>query len=81
MAGMNPEERELLTATHELAAANNKMLRDLRRTQRWQSFWSAIKWLIVLASALGAYYYLQPYLDKILELYRNLPDFNLVLPR
>lgn len=78
---MNPEERELLTTTYKLTSENNEILHSLRRAQRWQAVWSFIRWALVIGSALGAYYYLQPYLDKLFNLYQNLPDFNLLLPR
>ncbi|MCC6290574.1 hypothetical protein IT398_00665 [Candidatus Nomurabacteria bacterium] len=78
---MSPEERELLSATHVLATENNRILRGLRSVQRWQSFWSAVKWLLIIASVFGSYYYLQPYLDKILAVYQNLPDLQNLLPR
>lgn len=53
--------RELL----ELVQENNKILRGLRRTSRWASFFSTIKWLIILGSILASYYYLQPYFDSL----------------
>lgn len=73
---MSPEERELLSATHELATKNNEILRGLRRSQRWQSFWSTVKWLVIIASAVLVYYQLQPYLDRLLTIYKKLPALD-----
>lgn len=86
---MSPEERELLSKTHHLATENNEILRSLRRSQRWQTFWSLLRWVIIIGSALLAYYQLQPYLDKLFAVYnklpleqlQNLPNLGSLLPR
>ncbi len=78
---MNPEERELLESIRKLTEENNEIIKSLRRIHRWGSFWSVFRWALIIGSALGAYYYLQPYVDKILELYSALPDFQNFLPR
>lgn len=79
---MNPEERELLESIRKLTEENNQIVKSLRRLQRWASFWSVFRWVLIIGSALGAYYYLQPYIDQVWELYNALPDFqNIILPR
>lgn len=71
---MSPEERQLLEETVALSRDNNKMLRQLRGAMRWAWFYSIIKWAIVIATTLGAYYYLQPYLFKLLDAYKAVLD-------
>lgn len=73
---MNPEERELLSKTHQLATENNGILRGLRRSQRFQTFWSLVKWVLIIGSALLAYYQLQPYLDQLMAVYQKLPALD-----
>lgn len=70
---MYGEDRKLLERVVELAEENNKILRGLRRAARWGQFFTFIKWLIIIGSAFGAYYYLQPYLDQLMEVYKKLP--------
>ena len=72
MVTMSPEERQLLEESITLARENNKILRQMRSTMRWNRFWAGLKWLIVIASTLGAYYYLQPYLFKLLDAYQTM---------
>ena len=66
------EKGRLLDRIGELTEQNNKLLHKLVRAQRWATFWSALWWLVVLGSSVVAYYYLQPYLDQILKLYKQL---------
>lgn len=54
---------ELLEITRE----NNKILRGMRRTQRWKSFFSFVYWMLILGSIFGVYYYFQPTIKKYTE--------------
>jgi len=64
---MNPEERKLLQNTFNLAEENNKMLRKVRGVQKRQAFFSILKWIIIIGVAVGAFYFLQPYIDNVLK--------------
>lgn len=63
---LDPEEKRLLSE-------NNKLLHKLTRAQNWSTFFSVFRWMVVVGAALGAYYYLQPYLEQVIGLYKNLP--------
>lgn len=54
---------ELLEVTHE----NNKILRSMRRTQRWSSFFTFVYWAVILGSIFGTYYYFQPTIQKYMK--------------
>lgn len=69
---MSPEERQLLEETVTLSRENNQILRQLRGALRWGRFYSVLKWVLVVGSTLGAYYYLQPYLFKLFDAYQTL---------
>lgn len=71
---MSPEERQLLEETVTLSRENNKILHQLRGALRWGRLYSVLKWLIIIGSTLGVYYYLQPYLFKVLDAYSSLLD-------
>ena len=63
---MEMDERkldELLQVTHE----NNEILRSMRRTQRWSSFFTFVYWAVILGSIFGTYYYFQPVIQKYLK--------------
>ncbi len=60
------ETREMLKKTLELEEENHKMLKRMERRDRWARIFKIFYWLIIVGTALGAYYFLQPYI-KILE--------------
>ena len=66
---MSPEERELLEKSVSLSEENNKMLHAMRRSMRWASIIRGIYWVFIIGSAIGAYYFIQPYLDQIMSAY------------
>jgi hypothetical protein len=62
---MTPEERSLLERTHALAEENNKMLRSIKRSGRIAVILRALYWLIIIGISVGAFYFIQPYIDYI----------------
>ncbi len=59
----NQKIDELLDLTRE----NNKILRAMRRTQKWSSFFTFVYWMIILGSIFGTYYYFQPTIKKYMK--------------
>ncbi len=68
---MTPEERELLNRSVSLGEDNNKMLRSMRRSMRFAHVMNAIYWLLIIGSAIGAFYFLQPYIDQGIKMYQS----------
>lgn len=62
----------MLKKTLAISEENNKMLRSIYRAQRWGRVWKITYWVAVVALAFGAYYYIQPYVDQLLEVYGGL---------
>ena len=50
---------------------NSRILKKLLLHNRWTSFVALVKWLLILGAAFGTYYYLQPYIDQTVEVYKN----------
>lgn len=69
---MDPESKKLLEATFQLAQENNHMLHKVRSVQKWATFWRTLKILVVIGIALGSFYFLEPYLNKIANLYNSI---------
>ena len=61
---MYGEDRPTLQKILDLAEDNNQMLHRLQRARRWANFGSALKWLVLIVSSAGVYYYLQPLLER-----------------
>jgi hypothetical protein len=67
---MDPDYKRLL----ELSEENNKMLHKLMGDLRWRKFWAIVRWSLIIGSTIGLYYWLQPFLDQILNAYQSLPQ-------
>lgn len=53
----------------ELTKENNKLLHKLRSSQKWASITRLLYWLVIIGISIGAYYYVEPYLQKIMNAY------------
>ena len=74
---MNPNEKELLEKTYELTEENNKILKGIRSSNRWSAFFRIFYWIIIIVVSVGAFYYIQPYIDVATKAYRNIQgDLN-----
>jgi hypothetical protein len=62
---MDPESKQLLEKTYSLVEENNSLLRKMRRAQRIASFMRAFYWLVIIGISIGAFYFLQPYIDQV----------------
>lgn len=63
---MDPESKRLLGETFRLAEENNKMLHSMRRSMRIGRIFKAVYWILIIGSAVGAYYFVQPYLEQLI---------------
>jgi len=69
---MDPESKKLLEQTLELEQDNNKMLRSMKRSMLWGRVMNILYWLIIIGISVGAFYFIQPYFNKILSLYNSI---------
>jgi len=68
---MDPEDKQILKKTLELAQENNKMLHSIRRGMWWGRITRIIYWVLIIGASIGAYYYLTPYIDSAIGAYGN----------
>lgn len=79
---MDFEEKELIKKTFRLAEENNKILRKMRSSMRWGRAFRILYWIIIIGATVGAFYYIQPYIDQLMGVYSGLGDLqNVLLPR
>ena len=62
---MTPEERQILLQTHRLVEENNTLLRKMHRAALIGRIWHILYWVVIIALSLGAYYFIQPYIDQL----------------
>jgi hypothetical protein len=48
---MNPEEKELLKKTLELARENNRMLHSIKRQMLWGRIFRIVYWVLIIGAA------------------------------
>jgi hypothetical protein len=66
---MDPKTEQLLNESLILARENNKMLQKLMTAQKWAMITRAFYWGLIVLSLFGSYFFLQPYLTSLLNLY------------
>jgi Sec-independent protein secretion pathway component TatC len=69
---MDPEMRELLEKNLALSEDNNRILRQLRRAQRFSLLWKIFYLLVFLGGAAYAYTYLRPYYEGVVTTYASI---------
>ena len=69
---MTDEEHSLLERTYKIAQENNAILRSIRRSNRISSVVKVLYWVIIIGVSYGAYYAIQPYFNKMLDLYTQI---------
>jgi len=68
---VDPQSQQLLEETAELAKENNQMLRSMRRSMRWSQIMNTVYWLFIIGTAIGAFYFLQPYIAQLESAYNS----------
>ena len=69
---MNPNEKELLQKTYELSQENNNILKGIRSSNRWSTFFKFFYWIIIIGISIGAFYYIQPYINIANKAYQSI---------
>jgi hypothetical protein len=74
---MNPDEKDLLEKTYKLSQENNKILKGIRSSNRLATFMRVFYWILIIGVSVGAFYFLQPYIDTLTKTYKTLQtDLN-----
>ena len=70
---MDPEVKHLLEENLALSKENNELIKKVRNFQKWSRISRIFYWIIIIGVAYGAFYFLQPYIEKVMNLYSQLP--------
>ena len=66
---MDPESKKLLEDTYALTEENNKMLHNIKRSMFLARIMSILYWLVIIGVSVGAFYFIQPYIDQLMGVY------------
>lgn len=69
---MDSDTNQLLRDILEKTEENNSILKKMYRGVIWGRVFKALYLLIIVGAAVGAYYYIQPYVEGVLESYKSL---------
>lgn len=71
---MDPDERKMLQEAVELSRENNKIVRKMWRLAQWGRAIKAVYWIILIGITIGAFYFLQPYVETLQGVYGTIGD-------
>ena len=72
---LDPKEEKLLEETYEIEKENNEMLRSLYRNMWTGRLLSVVYWVLILGLMAGSFYFAQPYIEKLMNMYNQASNF------
>lgn len=66
---VDQDAKKILEQSLQLTKENNEILRGIRNAQRRAQIYRFIYWAVIIAIGLGAYYFVQPYIESLLGYY------------
>jgi hypothetical protein len=66
---MDQEDKELLRRILDISQKNNRILESIKQSMFWSRVFRYIYWAIIIGTAIGAYYFLEPYIEEVLQIY------------
>jgi len=72
LESLQAEVRKLTALVEE----NHTMLKSIQRRARVSILLSSIKWLFILGVTFGSFFFLQPYLDSLMETYSSISTLS-----
>jgi len=82
---MDPQDKQKLDRAVALSEENNRILKKLLSGMRWARVMTFIYWVIIIGVSIGAFYFLQPYINQLLKTYSSIQgsmnSFGSYLPK
>jgi len=66
---MDKEDKSTLRKILELEQKNSRILSQMQRSMFWGRVFKTIYWVFIIAAAIGAYYYVEPSINHIIDAY------------
>lgn len=71
---MDEELKRILDENLAISKESLKILKGIRRANRLASVFKIFYWLVIIGSAVGAYYFLQPYIKQGLAIVNQVQE-------
>lgn len=62
--------------TKKLVEENNELLHKMQNAQTRGKIYRIIRWIIILALAIAAFYFVQPYIEQVQNTYDSLNEMR-----
>ncbi len=72
MLNLDEEKDRDIRQIKELTLENNRMLHSMQRRARFGLVWKIIYWGILIGGAIGAFYFIQPYYERVQNTYTSI---------
>lgn len=69
---MDLDEKAMLKKTLELSQENNRILNGMKRQMLFGRIFKIVYWTVILGTAVGLYYYIDPYIGGAFNAYSDL---------
>lgn len=69
---MDYQDKQFMDRLMATVEENNRILHRLQRNARFARLWHVFYWLIVIGISVGAFYFLQPYIDQLISTYKGI---------
>lgn len=76
---MDPEIQDFKDEISELKAMiveNNALLSKINHRSRLTTIGSIVKWTFIIGASIGAFYYVQPFVDILFNVYSNMAELQ-----
>lgn len=71
---MDPIIDARLKGIEDKLEKNQELLVRIRRTQRQGQYFKIIYWVFIILLAFGSFYFIQPYINQLMETYTGIKD-------
>lgn len=71
---MNPEEHKMLEEVLALSRENHQLVTKLHRSIMWGRVFHGLYWFVIIGATIGSFYFIQPYVDSLKEVYGGVSD-------
>ncbi len=76
---MHEEYDQILTRLKEVedkVEQSNHMLQSIQRRAKLTLLFSSLKWFVIIGLSLGTFYYTKPYLEQLMDTYKQVSNLG-----
>jgi len=75
---MDEKDKQILRDIQIMTEENNRILKKMNRRAFYSSISSLLYWTVIIITAYGAYYFIEPYVAKMTNLYNTVANSEIL---